>query len=352
MAIGNLLKTSALSALVASLALAAMPAEARENGRGSGLGQVRVEGSEGRGHAGRGMGNAQPRPQAPVSRAAPPPVQRALPPVKTESGAWRGRPATPPVKAPDARGWNGRNDGIAGNGRERPAWRGQQPGSATPAQPARPPVRVGRQGWNDGDRGGDNQADWRNGRGPRDADGRGGIRPGDRNDDNRAGDNRWSSRNGNNEPAWRGNGSNRNWRDGDRDRNWRDRNRNARDGDRRWRDGDRDRHRWANRDRHRWNNDWRRDNRYDWQGYRSHNRHVYRMGNYHAPYRNYYYSRIGAGFFLDSLFYSSNYWISDPYHYRLPPVEGPYRWVRYYGDVLLVDIYSGEVLDVIHDFFW
>ena len=31
---------------------------------------------------------------------------------------------------------------------------------------------------------------------------------------------------------------------------------------------------------------------------------------------------------------------------------GPYRWVRYYDDVLLVDVYSGEVVDVIYDFFW
>ena len=31
---------------------------------------------------------------------------------------------------------------------------------------------------------------------------------------------------------------------------------------------------------------------------------------------------------------------------------GPYRWVRYYDDALLVDIYSGEVVDVIYDFFW
>jgi hypothetical protein len=28
------------------------------------------------------------------------------------------------------------------------------------------------------------------------------------------------------------------------------------------------------------------------------------------------------------------------------------RWVRYYDDVLLVDVYTGEVVDVIHDFFW
>ncbi|WP_409574764.1 RcnB family protein [Sphingopyxis sp. PET50] len=31
---------------------------------------------------------------------------------------------------------------------------------------------------------------------------------------------------------------------------------------------------------------------------------------------------------------------------------GGYRWVRYYNDALLVDTYSGEVVDVIYDFFW
>ena len=31
---------------------------------------------------------------------------------------------------------------------------------------------------------------------------------------------------------------------------------------------------------------------------------------------------------------------------------GPYRWVRYYDDAVLVDIYSGEVVDVINNFFW
>ena len=32
--------------------------------------------------------------------------------------------------------------------------------------------------------------------------------------------------------------------------------------------------------------------------------------------------------------------------------DGPYRWIRYYDDALLVDTYSGEVVDVIHRFFW
>ena len=52
------------------------------------------------------------------------------------------------------------------------------------------------------------------------------------------------------------------------------------------------------------------------------------------------------------LFYSQRYWIGDPWQYRLPPAYPGTQWVRYYNDVLLVDVYTGEVIDVIHGFFW
>ena len=149
----------------------------------------------------------------------------------------------------------------------------------------------------------------------------------------------------------------------DNDRNWRDQrgdNRNWRDNDRRgdnrdWRDNDRRgtyAYRDGNGDQRQWDRRWRDNNRYNWYQYRNANRSVYRMGSYYAPYRNYSYRRLSIGFFLDNLFYSNRYWINDPWQYRLPEVYGPYRWVRYYDDALLVDIYSGEVVDAIHDFFW
>lgn len=118
------------------------------------------------------------------------------------------------------------------------------------------------------------------------------------------------------------------------------------------------------RDNNRWGRDgrwegphwdsraWRNDSRYDWFRHRAANRALFSLGRYYAPYRGYGYSRIGIGFRLGSPFYASRYWINDPWRYRLPDVYGPYRWVRYYDDALLVDIYSGEVVDVIHDFFW
>jgi len=102
-----------------------------------------------------------------------------------------------------------------------------------------------------------------------------------------------------------------------------------------------------------WNrSDWRRNQRYDWHRYRAANRSLFNIGRYYSPYRNHRYSRISIGFTLGSGFYSNRYYINDPWRYRLPEVYGPYRWVRYYDDVLLVDIYSGEVVDVIYDFFW
>ena len=89
----------------------------------------------------------------------------------------------------------------------------------------------------------------------------------------------------------------------------------------------------------------RRDDRYS-------NRNLFRMGPYYSPYRGYGYNRLSIGVVLDSLFYGRNYWLSDPYSYRLPPAPPGTQWIRYYDDVVLVDVYTGEVLDTIYDFFW
>lgn len=161
-------------------------------------------------------------------------------------------------------------------------------------------------------------------------------------------------------------------RDGNLDRNW-DRNRDGRLDrrfdrndderiDRRYdrnRNGDLDRRVDRNNDNRldrqqagRWTNNWRNDNRYNWRSYREQNRNYYRPGRYYSPYRDRNYSRISIGFSLGSGYYGSRYWINDPWQYRLPAAYGPYRWVRYYDDVLLVDLRNGRVVDVIRDFFW
>jgi len=115
-------------------------------------------------------------------------------------------------------------------------------------------------------------------------------------------------------------------------------------------------HREVNRDHNRWHqrwdHNWRRDSRYDWERYRYSNRGLYRPGRYYSPYRGYRYRPISIGIRLGSGFYSHPYWINDPWRYRLPQAYPGTRWVRYFDDVVLVDLYTGQVVDVIYDFFW
>ena len=152
---------------------------------------------------------------------------------------------------------------------------------------------------------------------------------------------------------WRGEGQAE--RRPDNARRWD--NERRRDTDRRW---DNNRapdwnsrgNNWSSRDDRNWSRQWRQDRRYNWQGWRSDHREVYRLNRYLPPYRSYAYRRLGIGFLLDDGFFASRYWIADPWAYRLPPVYGPFRWVRYYDDAVLVNIYNGEVVDVIYDVFW
>lgn len=165
--------------------------------------------------------------------------------------------------------------------------------------------------------------------------------PSDRNwnrdrDDNR--NERWSS-------------DRRDWnRDGRDDRNWNRDGRDNRNWDRSWTS---DRNRWDNDRRGgRWDRDWRKDRRYDWHAYRDRNRNIYRLPRYEAPRWGYSYRRWSPGYRWDSWYYSPSYWIADPWYYRLPPAYGDYRWVRYYDDAVLVDIRSGEIIDIIYSFFF
>ncbi len=106
------------------------------------------------------------------------------------------------------------------------------------------------------------------------------------------------------------------------------------------------------RDGYQWSsNNWRNDNRYDWRRYRDHHRSIFRIGFYFDPF-GYSYSRFGIGSYMYPSYYQSNYWINDPWQYRLPQAYGPYHWVRYHNDALLIDTWTGEVVDVIYGFFW
>jgi hypothetical protein len=323
MKISHFFSSGGLVALAAALAIGAAPAAARDNdqreARNAGNNafeqrvRVRAERSDGRAErAARQQRNATP-PQRTEQRAAP--QQRAAPPQRTEQRA-------APQQA-NRSVWSRQNDA-------------RRAAAAT--------ERSGR----DANRSGNSN---------RDGDRSGGTRSanrGDRNAGNAQGGRSPTYVDPNRNTTYRDprrttdgrRDNDRNWRDGrndnDRnDRNWRD---NRRDNDRDWRD--------SNREHRQWDRRWRDNNRYNWHNYRDRNRTTFHIGAYYSPYRNYNYRRLSIGLFLDSLFYSNRYWISDPWRYRLPEVYGPYRWVRYYDDALLIDTYSGEVVDVIYDFFW
>lgn len=312
----------ALSALALPVAAAAQDAELqiRDNEAAGNIGgdneARRAPRSAPRGEEGGGW----TRPVEAAPRIVPaPPMPAAQPsPPRAAEGGW------------NARSWENRAPGN---------WRGDnaRPAPAPVAQAAPAPVGQGRN-WGDRRDGGSEEA--------RRAD--------------RAG--RWWGRDDNR--AGRDTAQRRD--DGDR---WRDRSRDdyRRNDDRRWANRGWDNRGWStpgwdnrgnqyrygyNRDFRRWDNRWRDNRRYDWYSYRRTYPGTYRLGAYYAPYRNYSYRRLSIGFFLDSLFFSSRYWINDPWQYRLPEVYGPYRWVRYYDDALLVNIYTGEVADVIYSFFW
>ncbi|MFL6765659.1 MAG: RcnB family protein [Sphingomicrobium sp.] len=109
----------------------------------------------------------------------------------------------------------------------------------------------------------------------------------------------------------------------------------------------RERSRWASGG---WNREWRNDRRYDWRNYRERHRSVFRLGVYYDPF-GFGYRSFNIGYNLGPAYYGQQYWI-DPAIYSLPYPPPGTQWVRYWDDALLVDVYSGEVVDVIHGFFW
>jgi Ni/Co efflux regulator RcnB len=106
------------------------------------------------------------------------------------------------------------------------------------------------------------------------------------------------------------------------------------------------------RDRdHHWDTSWRHNSRYDWYNYRHRHRSLFHLGFYVDPY-GWGYQPFSIGWRLWPSYYSSRYWINDPWMYRLPYPPPGYVWVRYWNDALLVDTWSGTVVDVIPGFFW
>jgi len=100
-----------------------------------------------------------------------------------------------------------------------------------------------------------------------------------------------------------------------------------------------------------WTGEWRRDHRYDWHGWRDRHRSTFHIGVYFDPF-GWNYQPYQVGWRLWPSYYGRRYWIEDPYQYRLPYPPAGTVWVRYWNDALLVDTWSGEVVDVINNFFW
>lgn len=100
-----------------------------------------------------------------------------------------------------------------------------------------------------------------------------------------------------------------------------------------------------------WSTNWRDDSRYDWRDYRNEHQSVFRVGVYYDPF-GWGYQRYNIGWRLYPAYYQQNFWLTDPYMYDLPYAPWPLQWVRYYDDALLVNVFTGQVVDVMYDFFW
>ena len=99
-----------------------------------------------------------------------------------------------------------------------------------------------------------------------------------------------------------------------------------------------------------WNRNWRNDSRYDWRRYRNSHRSLFSLGIYYDPF-GYGYQPFDIGYRLPYAYFGQRYWI-DPAMYQLPYPPPGTMWVRYWNDALLVDMYTGQVVDVIRGFFW
>jgi len=144
--------------------------------------------------------------------------------------------------------------------------------------------------------------------------------------------------------------------------------RGQRDDDNRWRNNDRTprgpvvnnngRPPFANNN---WRNNrppaadnWRNNNaRANWSQFR---RNVqapkrFRAGAYHRP-RGFHYQRWSYGQRLPSIYYGRQFWLLDAIAYGLFAPPPGLIWVRYGDDALLIDQYTGEIVQVRYDVFY
>jgi Ni/Co efflux regulator RcnB len=102
------------------------------------------------------------------------------------------------------------------------------------------------------------------------------------------------------------------------------------------------------------NNNWRNSNaRSNWQQYRRnfHSPKRFRVGAYHGP-RGFSYHRWSYGDRLPSSYYARQFWLFNAIAYGLFSPPPGLIWVRYGDDALLIDQYTGEIVQVRYDVFY
>ncbi len=102
-----------------------------------------------------------------------------------------------------------------------------------------------------------------------------------------------------------------------------------------------------------WDRSWRQFQKFDWLAVRDAKPNLFKMTHYENPYgRDFSYRPLSVGNYLDTRFAADAFMIRNEASLGLPDDYGPYRWVRYYDDAVLVDMRAGKVIDVVYDMFW
>ncbi|HEX4041873.1 MAG TPA: RcnB family protein [Xanthobacteraceae bacterium] len=87
------------------------------------------------------------------------------------------------------------------------------------------------------------------------------------------------------------------------------------------------------------------------------NYHGHQINRFHPPHAFVYppgwsYRRWGLGAILPPIFLAPDYYFMDWADLGLPPPPPGDQWVRYGPDLLLVDVSTGQIVDVIYDAFY
>ena len=109
-----------------------------------------------------------------------------------------------------------------------------------------------------------------------------------------------------------------------------------------------------NGDHNRANGDQRdRGQRPDWRQYErnSYAQHRFRFGTYQRPH-DWRYRRWTYGEFLPSFYWGQNYWLNNFATFGLPFPPPGCVWVRYGDDALLIDRYTGQIIQVVYGLFY